>query len=358
MKAMRAAAPALLKAAASLAAGGFAGSAASGSAGVGLACGLCAALCYARAFIQGFYVDRYCSLQADLAGRVALVTGCTVGGLGLEAAGMLARLGATLVLTARSEDKAKAAVQRLRAEGCRGPITYVIVDFLSVGSVRAAALEVLGQQQRLDMLVLNAGVGSGESARVWMANHVGPFLFTSLLAPVLTATAAAHGDVRIVAVSSGAHKRAAIDFENPWEPRPAQQGASLAGVAYGQSKLAQVMHMRELQRRLRAQPALGGEARIKCFAVTPGFAMTNIVAGAVPGVLLPLLWVLSRSPRVGAQVIQQACLDKDMKGGAYLSNCCEKASEGASSCSNDPVLWARLYTLSERCVEEAHSRFP
>ena len=64
---------------------------------------------------------------------------------------------------------------------------------------------------------------------------------------------------------------------------------------------------------------------------------------------------------MGAQVVKQACLDKEMKGGAYLSNGCEKASEGAGACSNelnDPVLWSRLYALSERCVEEAHFRFP
>ena len=66
-------------------------------------------------------------------------------------------------------------------------------------------------------------------------------------------------------------------------------------MSYGQSKLAQVMHMRQLQRRMRLLPTLGGEARLKCFAVTSGFAMTSIVSGAVPKVLFPLLWLISRS---------------------------------------------------------------
>ena len=84
---------------------------------------------------------------------------------------------------------------------------------------------------------------------------MGPFLFTELLRPLLEATGKTHGAVRLCAVSSGAHKRAAIYYEDPFN---VPSDGAFSG-AYGQSKLAQVMHMRALQERLRAKPGLGGE---------------------------------------------------------------------------------------------------
>merc|ERR1712113_1179512 len=113
-------------------------------------------------------------------------------------------------------------------------------------------------------------MGSGD---VWMANQVGPFLFTKLLTPLLSDTAKSSSDgVRVVAVSSGAHKKAAINYNDPY----VVASTSPFGGPYGQSKLAQIMHMRELQRLLREQPGLAGEQAIRCFSMTPGFALTNI----------------------------------------------------------------------------------
>ena len=91
------------------------------------------------------------------------------------------------------------AVNRLKAEGTLAPITFILIDFLSESSVRAGAAEFKAQHGRLDMLVLNAGTGRGDPAKLWMANHVGPFLFTSILTSMLESTARATGDARIVA---------------------------------------------------------------------------------------------------------------------------------------------------------------
>jgi len=100
-------------------------------------------------------------------------------------------------------------------------VSYVIVDFLSKASIRAGAATILATHPRLDLLVLNAGVGSGPAADMWMSNVVGPFLFSGILTPLLARTATEHGDVRVVSVSSGAHKKAAIDFERPYDARDA-----------------------------------------------------------------------------------------------------------------------------------------
>lgn len=312
-----------------------------------------ALLFYARVWIQGYYFDNRYTKRADLAGRVVIVTGGTVGGLGFAGAQLLCELGATIVLTVRSDAKGVEAASKLGAK-----TSYVLCDFSSVASVRQAAKQILQKHTRCDMLVLNAGVGSGDKARMWMSNHVGPYMFTELLRPLLESTAKAHGDVRICAVSSGAHKRAAIDHDNPWEPGKASPGA-LGGSAYGQSKLAQIMHLRALQAKMRARPGLGGESTIRCIAVTPGFSLTNITVGAKPPPPARLLmWLMARSAHVGAMVIKMACIDPDVPGGSYLSNCYVKPSEGADGCSNSPEEWQRLIHTTERSVMTAETRFP
>jgi hypothetical protein len=88
-------------------------------------------------------------------------------------------------------------------------------------------LEAAPRSVRLDMLVLNAGVGRGEPARIWMANYIGPFLFTSLFSPILTATAVEHGDVRIVAVSGGAPQSTTKTRGNPGLPTRGQRPCRL-----------------------------------------------------------------------------------------------------------------------------------
>jgi len=306
-------------------------------------------LYYARVWIQGYYFDKRCRVDADLTGKIAVVTGGTVGGLGYAAAEILHKMGATVVLTVRTAAKGEEAVAKL---GGGERASYELVDVLSSASAATGAKALAKKLGRLDYLVLNAGVAKGDTAEMWMANQVGPFSFTELLTPLLVQTAKAHGDVRVVAVSSGAHKRASIDFEDPWAPTGPDGG--MLGNAYGQSKLAQIMHMRELQKRLRAYKGCGGETAIRCLAMTPGFALTNLTP-AVPAPLLPLLWLIARSSRVGAQPIKMACVDPDVPGGSYLSNCYVKPAEGKDGCANEPEQWAKLWALCEKCAAEAAS---
>ncbi len=113
--------------------------------------------------------------------------------------------------------------------------------------------------------------------------------------------------------------------------------------------------MRELQRRVRS--ALEGDASgFKCFAITPGFALTNIVRPPLPA--RPLVWLLARSAHVGAQPIKMACVAPELAGGEYLSNCYVKPSEGLHDESNRPAAWAKLWALCEQGVAEAAERFP
>lgn len=316
-----------------------------------------------RRYINGYWFDRHAKASRDLAGCVALVTGGTVGGLGCAAAAALARAGARVVLTVRTEAKGAAACAHLRGEVPAARVSHVLMDLEDPDSVRAAAAAMLkpaaeggeggapsgarGALERLDVLVLNAGVFAGPPERVWQANHLGHFLLVQLLTPRLLRTAAAPGgDVRIVAVSSGAHKRARLDGRDPRRVG--------AGRAYGQSKLAQIMHMRELQRRLRARAADARAAeRVRCVAVTPGFVKTHLVQlRGWQRALAPLLGVLARTPEAGAEVIRHAVLSHEVEAGAYYSNCYRKQTEGAGGCADEPTEWARCWALSEAHLRE------
>ena len=85
-------------------------------------------------------------------------------------------------------------------------------------------------------------------------------------------------------------------------------------------------------------------------------AYTNIFAKAIPLYLRPVVKFLARSAHVGAHAIKMALVDPDVPGGSYLSNCYVKPAEGAGDCANDPALWAQLWEVCEKNLQEA--RFP
>src|SRR5688500_3227916 len=90
----------------------------------------------------------------DLDGKIAVVTGSN-SGLGEEAAAVLARHGATVVLACRNQSKAEAAAARMRAGGATGTIDLVALDLASLASVRKASEEIVDRYGRLDILVNN-----------------------------------------------------------------------------------------------------------------------------------------------------------------------------------------------------------
>lgn len=318
---------------------------------------------YMKVWIRDCYFDWSYNNNKDITGRTAIVTGGTVDGLGYAIASILYELGAKVILTVRTTEKGEAALQQLKATD--GRASYVLCDFLSEQSVRNCIAEIKTKTNGgIDFLVLNAGI-SGQQvadkgdkynlAKVWMTNHVGPFLFAQELMPSLIEAAKRDPSEhpRVVWVSSRAHTRAAIDWENPFHPKH-YFGYMPGFSSYGQSKLANIMHAREYQKRVRRM-LCQNESKdkdnidVKCFSVRPGPTWTNIIPN-IP-FLYPLYWILFRSPAKGAQVIKMACLDNHLKGGEYLSNCCVKESEGIDGCSNDETLWERLWELTVQQVE-------
>src|SRR6476659_11132180 len=181
-----------------------------------------------------------------MVGKTVLITGAT-SGIGRATAVGLARMGAHLAITGRDHVRTEDAAREIRAAG-DGQVDVFIADLSSQSEVRRLAEEVLHGHSRIDVLINNVGgywdtrhVTVDGLERTFALNHLAPFLLTSLLLDRLTASAPA----RIVTVSSGAHARGRIDFDD------LQGERDYSGQrAYSQSKLANVMFTYELARHL------------------------------------------------------------------------------------------------------------
>ena len=187
------------------------------------------------------------------AGRTAVVTGAN-GGLGLETARGLAAAGAHVVLAARNQEKAAAAVAEITRGAPDASLEVVPLDLSSQASIREAAAQIAAAHPTLDLLVNNAGVmGIPERKTAdgfemqFGTNHLGHWTLTSLLLPSLLEAPAA----RIVTVTSTAHHMGrAVDPSNP-----NLEGRYGAWRAYGQSKLANFHFGLGLHERLKAAGA-------------------------------------------------------------------------------------------------------
>jgi NAD(P)-dependent dehydrogenase (short-subunit alcohol dehydrogenase family) len=196
---------------------------------------------------------------ADLpsfAARTAIVTGAN-SGLGLVTARELARVGAKTILAVRNLDKGNAA-----AAAITGDVEVRRLDLQDLASVREFASGV----DEVDVLVNNAGIMAvpyaqtvdGFESQVG-TNHLGHFALTNLLLPKITD--------RVVTVSSQMHLFGYISLDDlNWKARPYS-----AWLAYGQSKLANLLFTKELQRRLDS-----AGSGLKAHAAHPGYSATNL----------------------------------------------------------------------------------
>ena len=196
---------------------------------------------------------------ADLpsfAGRNVIVTGAN-SGLGLVTARELARAGARVILACRNVDKGNAALA-----GMSGDVQVRALDLADLASVRAFA-DTIGL---VDVLINNAGIMAvpyaltrdGFESQIG-TNHLGHFALTNLLLPKISD--------RVVTVSSLMHFSGAISLKDlNWKARPYS-----AWLAYGQSKLANLLFTSELQRRLSA-----AGSTVKAHAAHPGYSATNL----------------------------------------------------------------------------------
>jgi NAD(P)-dependent dehydrogenase (short-subunit alcohol dehydrogenase family) len=206
----------------------------------------------------------------DLAGVDAIVTGAN-SGLGLVTTLELARQGADVVLAVRDAGRGAEAAERIRAQVPAARLEVARLDLANLASVRAFAAGFAGRP--VNLLVNNAGImavprhETADGFEMQLGtNHLGHFALTGLLLPALLGGGMLGGPARVVTVASGLHRRGRLHRDDLM----AQQWYSPFG-AYAQSKLANLLFMRELQRR-----AAESGAPLVSLAAHPGYTATNL----------------------------------------------------------------------------------
>jgi len=226
----------------------------------------------------------------DQSGRTAVVTGAN-SGLGLETSTALAAHGAHVVMASRSPERLTAAASEVRRRHRAASVSTITLDLASLESVSTAAAEILAAHDRLDLLVDNAGVMAIPPATTadgfemqFGTNHLGHFALTGLLLPAMVTVAGS----RVVALTSLARRIGRIDFDDLHGRRRYGRWK-----AYSQSKLANLVFVEELERRLRA-----ARAATIAVAAHPGYAATNLQSGST--------WLQERTYQIGNALFAQS----------------------------------------------------
>jgi dehydrogenase/reductase SDR family protein 12 len=234
------------------------------------------------------HARRFEPIQADLSGRVAVVTGAN-GGLGLETSRRLAAYGAHVVMVGRNKDKLQKA-----SESIEGTTSIAVADLSLLDDIRRLAGHILESTPRVDTLINNVGVllperqVTEEGLEVTFATDLaGHFLLTNLLLPRLVASAPA----RVVSVSSGGMYSARIDPDDLQFERRRYTGTG----AYASAKRGQVILTTMWADRF-------PDRNVAFHSMHPGWARTEGVAQSLPTfdkVMKPLL----RTAAQGADTI-------------------------------------------------------
>jgi len=252
-----------------------------------------------------------------------IVTGAT-SGIGEVTALELAKTGGKVIIIGRSEAKCQATAKKIQ-EATGQTVDYLLADFSSIESTKAAAEQYLAKYDRLDLLVNNAGALFGkrqespDGLEMHIAvNHIGPYVLTMALLDLMKQTAESSSEeMRIVNVNSDAHYSGVnwddIQFSNKYSGMK----------AYGQSKAMNMLFTNELAQRLEG-------TGVTVNALHPGVVGTNIFSGFGNNIFIKALSKVASlfmlSPEDGAKTTLYLSESADLNGvnGSYFADQKEK----------------------------------
>ncbi|KAM7494272.1 hypothetical protein LguiB_028881 [Lonicera macranthoides] len=259
----------------------------------------------------------------DGTGLTSIVTGAS-SGIGTETARVLAMHGVHVVMAVRNTDTGKEVKEAILKEIPNAKLDIMELDLSSLASVRKFAAEYISSGLPLNLLINNAGVmappfmlSKDKIELQFATNHLGHFLLTNLLLETMKKTARESlKEGRIVNVSSEGHRFAysGIHFD-----KINDESSYNSIYAYGQSKLANILHANELARRLKAEGV-----EITANSLHPGSIATNLLRhhSFIDGVVSIFgKYVLKNIPQ-GAATTCYVALNPQVKGisGEYFSD--------------------------------------
>lgn len=291
----------------------------------------------------------------DLGGKVAVVTG-GYSGIGLETTRALGKAGARVYVPVRDLQKARQTL-----EDVPGDVRTGAMDLADLQSVRNYAQGVAAQEQKIDLLINNAGIMACPETRVgndWEAqfavNHLGHFVLSNALLPQLLNA----GGARVVELSSVGHRRSDILWDDPFFTSQAYE----KWVAYGQSKTANALFALGLDMKF-------AEQGIRAFSVHPGGILTPLQRHLPQEEMQELGWLdeqgnlselaaaLFKSPSQGCTTTLWAATSPALAGmgGLYCEDCdVARIATADSPRYCDVAEWAtrpesaeRLWAMSE-----------
>ena len=277
-------------------------------------------------------------------GKTVVITGANQG-IGKASAVALGSMGARLVLVCRNEEKAKAAIADIERAGAKD-VMLIVGDVSSQKDLRRVAAEIGRKVDKLDVLLNNAGVlvpsrrttvdGIEETFAI---NHLGYFLLTKLLREQLEKS----GPSRVVSVSSEAHRRGKMN----WDDLQYERERYSAMAVYSQSKLANILFTKELARRL-----AGTKVTANCLhpgVIASGFGSTY---GGVFKFLVTLARPFLASTEDGAKTQIHLCSSPDVEGitGEYWDKCKIARPTRLAQSAEDAK---RLWDISEEMIAKS-----
>ena len=277
-------------------------------------------------------------------GKTVVITGGNAG-IGKATAIELAKKGAEIVITSRSEDKAKAAVTEIKSASENDSIKYVLVDLSSQESVRKAAEELKVKFPKIDVLINNAGCYVSDLQlnvdgieMQFATNHIGHFLLTNLILDNVKAA----GNARIINLSSIAHNSTReLNLDDINYANEEYSGWK----AYSRSKYCNILFTKELAKRLEKD-------EITVNAVHPGGVRTEI-AEKNANWYTKLGWTIMKPFMItvekGAATSIYLASSPDVSGktGHYWV---KSKQEWSNRPSQDEANWLALWNKSEELV--------
>ena len=230
----------------------------------------------------------------DQSGKTYIITGANAGA-GFQAARILLKKNAKVVMLNRSAEKSEAAIADLKQElGAKAEVSFIRMDLSVLDSVREAAEEVLKTVPRIEALINNAAIAQVPTRKLTVngfesqlgTNHYGHFLLNGLLFDRI-----AESKGRIVVVASLGYNMGlkTIKFDDMnWDEGYA------ANTAYSQSKLAQMMFAYELQDRL----AAAGRKDVEVYVCHPGSSATSLISTSGSRTMRFIWWLMTKTPMV------------------------------------------------------------